>query len=423
MTRFLVFLVGVLFASSAFGASPDPKDLVIPPEVLSKARELVGKLGNESYREREDAHAELVKMGRLARPALLEAATNDMDPEVRFRCSRLLPKAGTEDMKARLETFLADTESKFEHDLPGMKQFRKTVGTDNKARELFVEMIKSPYNVELLQALDKPSADAGRAISDRRTSLYTALQGRVAGGRHIPGTQITLPDIACLLFAEAFVPGKDIPQGGGQWSYVTGVMFLQQGASQTALNGGGNGPHVEAFKKIVSSWLDTRDDPRDLNQIAHLLSSQLRGFPQSLPLLRKIVHHEGVQGYAKCQAITYLLQQRPKEEMPLLKKLLTDEGMVTQVWFGNGGPGQQHSCLMRDVALAFLITQTDQQMKDYYFTFAPGNPAHNSPGSYGSYAFTSDESRNAGMVKFGFWQLKQSFKEPVVKPGQEWFRK
>ena len=41
------------------------------------------------------------------------------------------------------------------------------------------------------------------------------------------------------------------------------------------------------------------------------------------------------------------------------------------------------------------------QMKDYYFTFAPGNPAHNIPASYGSYAFTSDESRNAGMVDRG----------------------
>src|SRR5262249_39997780 len=119
MTRFSVaLLVGGLCAVPGFGASPDPKDLVVPPQEISRARELVRKLGSEVYKEREDAHAELVKMGRTAKVALLEGATGDNDPEVRFRCSRLLPRAGADDLKARLDTFLADTEGKFEHDLP-----------------------------------------------------------------------------------------------------------------------------------------------------------------------------------------------------------------------------------------------------------------------------------------------------------------
>src|SRR5438132_713776 len=120
MSRLLAILVGGLCVAAACGASPDPKDLAIAPEELSKARELVHKLGSEVYREREDAHAELTKMGRKARQALLEAAASDPDPEVRFRCSRLLPKAGADDLKARLDTFLADTQSKFDHDLPGL---------------------------------------------------------------------------------------------------------------------------------------------------------------------------------------------------------------------------------------------------------------------------------------------------------------
>jgi hypothetical protein len=132
MTRLLAILVGGLCAAAASGASPDPKDLVIPPEELSKARELVRKLGSEVFREREDAHAELTRMGRKARQALLEAVGSDPDPEVRFRCSRLLPKAGADDLRARLDTFLADTEGKYDHDLPGLKQYRKAVGNDEK---------------------------------------------------------------------------------------------------------------------------------------------------------------------------------------------------------------------------------------------------------------------------------------------------
>ena len=73
MTRFVAALLLAVFASFADGASPDPKDLAIPPQELSKARELIKRLGSEVYREREEAHAELAKMGRLARPALVEA--------------------------------------------------------------------------------------------------------------------------------------------------------------------------------------------------------------------------------------------------------------------------------------------------------------------------------------------------------------
>src|SRR5580765_3323000 len=129
-----------LTAGFAFGVSPDPKVLAIPPQELSKARELIKRLGSEVYRDREEAHAELSKMGRLARPALVEAAASDADPEVRYRCSRLLPKAGADELKARLDTFLADTDSKYDHDLPGLKQFRKSVGTNKEARDLFVEV-------------------------------------------------------------------------------------------------------------------------------------------------------------------------------------------------------------------------------------------------------------------------------------------
>ena len=96
----------------AFAASPDPKDLTIPSVELSKARELVRLLASEVYKEREQAQDDLAQMGRLARPALLEALTTDPNPEIRTRTSRLLPRAEAADLQARIETFLADAEAK-----------------------------------------------------------------------------------------------------------------------------------------------------------------------------------------------------------------------------------------------------------------------------------------------------------------------
>ena len=110
-------------------------------------------------------------MGRLAPPRSLKLPRPTPTPKLRYRCSRLLPKAGADELKARLDTFLADVDAKYDHDLPGLKQYRKQLGIGKDARDLFVEVVKSPYNVELLQAIDKSTTDAGRAISDRRTAL------------------------------------------------------------------------------------------------------------------------------------------------------------------------------------------------------------------------------------------------------------
>jgi hypothetical protein len=357
-------------------------------------------------------------MGRLARPALLEGATSDPDPEVRYRCARLLPKAGADDLKARLDTFLADTEGKYEHDLPGLKQFRKLVGADKAARDLFVDLVQSPYNVELLQALDKSTTEAGRAIADRRAMLYSNMQQRNVGGVIKPAQPIALADVACLLFAESVTPAKDIPRSG-QFAYVSGVSFVTQNASVQAINNAANTPHAEPYKKIVAQWLETREDANELNNnMSYVAGQLLKGFKESVPVLRKIVTSEGVYGYNKGQALQYLMQQRAKEELGFLKSLLTNDTLVTTVWFGGNVPNQnpiQHQCLLKDVALAMIINHTGQKMADYGYVFPPGVVLNQQNIGYGNYAFETEEKRAAAMVKFGFWQLKGS---PAPKPDE-----
>jgi len=412
MTRLVAaLLLGIGFMagsiSPARAVSPNPKDLAIPPQELSKARELIKKLGSEIYKEREEAHVELSKMGRLARPVLADAATSDADPEVRYRCSRLLPKAGADELRARLDTFLADTNGKYEHELPGLKQFRKHLGTDEKARALFVAIVKSPYNLELLQALDNGVAEAGRAIADRRNQLFTQINQRIVPGRPVaPPQQLELPDIALLLFAESITPAKDIPRTG-QWSYVTGVTFVQQQASMNAINGNNNQAHAESYKKLLGQWLETRDDANDLNQLSYIAGQTLRNFPQSIPLLRKIVTSDATYGYAKGQALMHLTQQKGKEELAFLKGLLKNDTQVQIVWFGQNGNQQiQHQCLLKDVALAYILTLNGHKMTDFGFKFPPGVIPQPNQIGYGNFAFENDDARRLAMTKWGFMQLK-----------------
>ncbi|MCI0703610.1 MAG: hypothetical protein L0241_21220 [Planctomycetia bacterium] len=444
--RLVLLMCGMLSPLSAFGASPDPKDLAVPQQELSKARELVQQLGSEVYREREDAQAELAKMGRLAKQALVDGATNDPDPEIRLRCGRLLPKANADDLKARIETFLADTESKYDHDLPGLKTFRKHIGATPEARALYVELLKSPYNLDLLAAIDKGEVEGGRAISDRRAMLYADMQYRpvVPGGKPFVPKQPTLPDIAVLLFAESLVSSENIPKNS-PWVWINGATFLQQNPSMQALNG--NGTHAKAYKAIVAQWLATRSEATELTNLSYQLNNNnLKQFKETLPLLRRIVLTDGVQGYAKGQAIMSLVQQRGKDEIPFLKAILKNElrlgdypgvfvvrpgdpapdpnkiitlnndMMVQQVWFQKpNGMAETHTSTLKDVALAFLLNQGGQDLRSYGYEFPPGFVPNPNQLGYGNYAFTSEEKRTAAFVKYGFWQMKESMKEPVPK--------
>lgn len=439
MSRFRAVLCAALIAVPAAGATPDPKDLAVPPEDLSKARELVRRMGGESYRDREEAQAELAKMGRRARRALAEAATSEADPEVRSRAIRLLPQAEADDLKARIDTFLEDKDGKFDHNLPGLKMFRKALGATPKARELYVEILKTPYNLDMFAAMDRGNVEGGRAVSDRRNMLYSSMIQRpgLGGGSRGPSKPLTLADIAAVLLAETEIPNEFIPRTTIQWMPVSGVVLLNQSASMTTLNG--SGPHVEAYKVIMGRWLATRSDPADLTQIVHQLgSSHMQQFPETVSLLRRIVVLDGVQPYAKGQALTFLTQKRGKDEIPFLRALVRNEvrvgdypeafkkgenpdkvlpigadAMITQAWFQrnqNGAP-EMHAVTVRDVAFAFLITQSGLSMKDYGFETPPMQNFNLTPNLFGQYAFTSEEKRQAAFVKFGWYQMKDSIKK------------
>ena len=176
----LTLFVGAAAPAAPSGPSPDPNSLAIPAAELSKARALVQRLGNEQFPEREKADLALARMGRLARPALLEGASTDPNPEVRARCADLLPKANALDLKARLDAFLADADGTYEHDLPGWNQFRAAVrndwaflgyplradrSLDKAARAVFAEVIASPANRAVVMAAGGPVGDLGWVVA------------------------------------------------------------------------------------------------------------------------------------------------------------------------------------------------------------------------------------------------------------------
>jgi hypothetical protein len=173
-----------------------------------------------------------------------------------------------------------------------------------------------------------------------------------------------------------------------------------------ALNGN-NVAHAETYKKIVAQWIESREDPNDLNQLPYIAGQPLRNLPQSIPLLRKIVNHEGTYGYAKGQALMHLTQLKGKEELPFLQKFLNNDTQVQLVWFGqNGNQAVQHPCLLKDVAFAYILTLHGHNMTEFGFKFPQGAMPQAGQLGYGNFAFENDEARRNAMVKWGFLRFK-----------------
>jgi hypothetical protein len=417
MTRFglVVVLCGAWAGAGAGAASPDPKDLAVPAAELARAKGLVRQLASPAYSEREAATADLARMGRLARPALAAAAA-DPDPEVRARAARLLPRAEADELAARLDAFLADAQGKYKHDLPGWAAFRKQAGADDKARALYAAIAKpgSP-TLRLLAALDRPAAEAGKAVADFRDELAARARhpvvrpGTVAAPPPVP---VALPDIAALLLAESVVPYRSVPRPG-QGTVGMGVGVIGYADSVTLLENGGT--HAGPYRRIVAGWLGTREDPTELSttnlQGRGRVGIALRSFPEYDPLVRRVVTTEGVIGYYRANALAGLVEWHGTEEVPYLKGLLGNDTLVTTLFLRAvpGGPNVRAQCQLRDVALALLIQQTGQAMKDYGFETHPGQTPN--PTQSHSYGFLDDDKRAAAMAKFAWWQFKQAIRE------------
>ena len=327
------FLLGLVIGIPAFASSPDPKTLAIPSEELTRARELVHQLGSEDFDERERAEAELAKMGRLARPALVEAANTDPSQEVRSRCSSLLPRATALDIKARLDVFLADTEGKYDHDLPGWAHFQSTVrgewtlfghaigadrSLDQAAREVFsFDLVSSHVNRPLIMAVDGPKSElSGIATARRQELYYQKFPRRVAGGRVMQATRgsgvdPSVEDIATLLFLESFVPAKMV----GRTTSITNL--ISSSGFSHAVNT--TGDRARVYRAIAAAWFDSRNDPFEMYQIITLARSM--GLSEhGCRIGIRLLTEPGVIGAYRGLAASNLAQIGNRDHIPQLEQ-------------------------------------------------------------------------------------------------------
>ena len=409
--RAVLAACGVLVGSSAFGASPDPKDLVVPPEELSKARELVRQLGNEGYREREQAQAELAKMGRLARQVLTEAVVSDADPEVRHRVSRLLPKANALDLQARIDTFLADKGGRYDHDLPGWNQFRAVVRNDFKllghtfpgnreldraAREVFVGLIEHPDNRRLVVAAARPTSEFRSLVSDRRIELYNRKYGRVPG---VPRKDPTLEEMTALLFAESLVPSVF-----GARATSISPLISTSGFTAAARD---DDPKGRVYRAVAGAWLVSRTDPRDM-YYALTIASNLGMKDELYRVSARLLCAKGATASYRGRGATFLVNAGYAKYLRLVEPAMGDAAVVYTdrlSVLNDGKPeAKAYGVQARDMALAVSVLLSGQELEDYGFRDRYTGNAGGRSYAYTRYYFPDDAARDAAFEKWKEWR-------------------
>ena len=158
----------VLLASGSVWASPTVPAL--SPADKERALQLVYKLGDRSFKVRQAASGELVRMGRAVE-SVLRQGMQYPDAEIRERCKHLLPLALSYEREKELLAFLADQDDKSKNPLPGWPRFKELAGNDKYARLLFADLYRAQG--EFMETLAKDPASLKPVLQTRCQELMT----------------------------------------------------------------------------------------------------------------------------------------------------------------------------------------------------------------------------------------------------------
>jgi len=334
-------------------------------------------------------------------------------PEVIERCDQLLPRARTLDIKARVDCFSADVDGKYEHHLPGAKEFFAVTGRTEQARSLYRDMVLST-NQSLIVGVGGSERDLARQAVARRIELYPG-RSIVIGG-NITRQQVPAAlDIIALLFVESTIPEKLLTEFGtaGGVAVTSPTLLLSQATLRTALAAG---DQKEAMTALVVRWLETREELRTVYS-AMTTAASLK-LPVAATLAKKVLSTEGVSPLYRVQAACNVAKVGKAEDAALLAPLLKDEtqahaGVVVVV----NGNQQRSPVQVRDVALAMTLHLNGQDPTEFgmksRYTTATASEALKF--SYLNYYFDdtdekAGERRAEAFKKWDEWKAKQGKK-------------
>jgi hypothetical protein len=339
--------------------------------------ELVALLSDEDFELREAASTALVKLGTVAKAAV-EGGVGDSDPEVRFRCRRILNSIAYNERFGRLEAFAADVDGKKGLSLPGWDRYTKLIGDDKTSRRLFVDMQRAES--ALIEAAEKNPKSAADTMVKRCQQLQQSMRyPQFGAGMH---------SVAAVLFliSDERVPMND--QIGMQL-----YNLCNQSAFRTAAE---NGVEKTQLRTLLGAYIK-RGGGRNTAYYRLMLAMRY-DLKEGLDVAEEMLTTAGMSHHYKQYAMLTIAKLDAKQHMGLLEKLLEDKSQCTAHTTVRNGKRTVYQTQVRDVALASIIHLSGEDPKKFGFDrLVRANPYLFSPGTMG---FENDEQRKKTFEKW-----------------------
>lgn len=420
-----ILVVVSMLGCCLVGGSAAPPDRAIGQEQANEpaaaaapnadASRLIELLADDSYDVRRDAAEQLVAMGLPARRALL-AGLSSSDLEVKRSCRRILADVLEADYQRRLASFINDKSGDGDHDLPGWKQFRESIGKDAASRQLFVEMQNAESGLlESYEAGQEAAADALRTRFAQVTSMiYARFNGQQRQQQPSKGT------VVALMFVSSD-PDLKVPNEVTESPYWNNIIQLSQ--LNQSLTKGGNLPECRIFGR----WLLVDGTPSLMQRKLQLALqyNASEGLDLALKIVEKKNNNPDMYRATAVAAIGRFSADEASARRRL-EPLLADDSVCTQQFRQvQQAPGQPPKRItlkleLRDVALAWLVHVTKQKQEDYYrpnakqsFEQMKRSPLYAT--NIHSLYFESDEDRTKALAKWDKWAKEHPIKEAEAK--------
>jgi len=395
--------LGAFGLPAAVGQAPAQGGEGPAPAAASEEAALAEKLGDPSYEVRLRAAELLRDLGLKAQDALA-AGLGHADPEVRRRCRWILEDVLEADFQRRLQAFVADKQGKGDHGLPGWERYRRTIGDDAAARELYVRMLKRESG--LLVSAASGAAAAVESVDLRLRQVYQMMTRRNSLQRKPP----EMETVAAMLFIVGD-EGLELPQELADNTYLSSV--IQQPSFHQALS---EGKYQKPAHKLVGCWLVRPTGPR-LAHVKLQLAMQYRiedGVWLALSMLKqKNPLGAHVQAYAVCA----LGQLGGKPYASVLAEFLEDKTECYRRVVNS----KTYATQIRDVALAWLVHLTGQSLKDYGLERAADSFKRLSQNPRSSFnlhnvGFGEDGGRDKALKRWREWVKDHPLPESPKRP-------
>ena len=336
--------------SVALAAAP-----IAGPEDVSR---WIEELSHDSFTVRQAAAAHLLEAGMLSRQPLL-AVADGPDPEKRAAAKRLIVLIDQSEFHRRLEAFAADVDGRQGLTLPGWEQYRKLIGSDPAARELFVDMQRQEG--ALIAAVFGGSKREPSDLLESRLARLWQWQNGVGPNRN------ATPPLGCsaaLLFLGS-VPETEVSEN------ATSLIerLLQQPPIAIMLR---SEDQQDPVRRLGVAWLihcPTKSEEILQHRLNIICGA---GLPEGLPLARAVV--DGDAPYTRSQPATRACaalavgQFGNTDDMSRLEPMLNEAANVFPLQ--QQLPGQNTSVQVRDAALIALLQLTNQRPADYGYLHA-----------------------------------------------------